>query len=161
MVARLQRQPEKPVPYIAKHQCHVGQRNAEDPTLAISSPIPHPGRGLQLVHRKLILRKENESQVDQTPRMKSVLGWFKKRFKKWYQPDTTMLERLETLAKSNKQEISCDEVFVVLDQFAEAVHRGENVLLFMPLIRQHLDICPTCREEYETLLRMLQPPLDA
>jgi hypothetical protein len=71
-----------------------------------------------------------------------------------------MLERLEILAKSNKQQIFCDEVFVVLDQFVEAVHRRENVLLFMPLIRQHLDICPACREEYETLLRMLQPHLD-
>ena len=92
--------------------------------------------------------------------MKSVFDWFKQRFKKWYQPDPAMLVRLETLAKSDKQEISCDEVFVVLDQFVEAVHRGENVLLLMPLVRQHLDVCPACREEYETLLRTLQPPLD-
>lgn len=92
--------------------------------------------------------------------MAPVFGWLKKRFKKWYQPNPSMLERLERLARSDKQKISCDEVFVVLDQFAESVHRGENVLLFMPLIRQHLDVCPTCREEYETLLRLLQPPLD-
>lgn len=92
--------------------------------------------------------------------MKSVFDWFRRRFKKWYRPDTVMKERLESLATSGKQEISCDEVFFVLDQFAEAVQRGENVLLFMPLVRQHLDTCAACREEYETLLRMLQPGND-
>jgi hypothetical protein len=92
--------------------------------------------------------------------MKSIVDWFKNRFKKWYRPDSSMKQRLETLASGEKHEISCEEVFMVLDQFAEAVQRGENVLIFMPLIRQHLDICPACREEYETLLAMLQPPLD-
>ena len=71
-----------------------------------------------------------------------------------------MQEHLESLAVSDKQGISCDEVFAVLDEFAEAVQRGENVLLFMPLVRQHLDVCPACRDQYEMLLRMLQPRLD-
>jgi len=71
-----------------------------------------------------------------------------------------MIGHLESLAVSDKQEISCDEVFTVLDQFAEAIHRGENVLIFMPLVRQHLDVCPACREQYEMLLSMLQPRLD-
>ena len=93
--------------------------------------------------------------------MASVLDWFRQRFKKWYQPDPAMKERLGALATRDQHEISCDEVFVVLDQFTEAVHRGENVLLLMPLVRQHLDVCPACREEYETLLRLLQPPLDS
>jgi hypothetical protein len=92
--------------------------------------------------------------------MKSVFDRFRHRFKKWYQPDPEMKNLLESLAISDKRERSCDEVFAVLDQFAEAVHRGENVLLFMPLVRQHLDVCPACREEYETLLRMLQPTPD-
>ncbi len=45
----------------------------------------------------------------------------------------------------------------MLDQFIEAVQRGENVLTFMPLVCQHLEMYPACREEYETLLRMPQP----
>jgi hypothetical protein len=65
--------------------------------------------------------------------------------------------RLKSLATADANEISCEDVFTVLDQFAEAIARGENALLFMPLVRQHLEICPDCREEYETLLRMLQP----
>jgi len=89
--------------------------------------------------------------------MKSIFDWFKKRFKKWYQPDSEMVNMLQALAMTEEQEISCDDVFAVLDEFAEAVRRGENVLLLMPLVRQHLDMCPDCREEYEALLRMLQP----
>lgn len=89
--------------------------------------------------------------------MKSFLDWFRKRFKKWYQPDAGTAKMLRALAMTEEHEISCDDVFAVLDEFAEAVDRGENVLLLMPLVRQHLDMCPDCREEYEALLRMLQP----
>ena len=89
--------------------------------------------------------------------MKSLLDLFRHPFKKWYRPDSTMQNRLKSLMIYDKHDISCDEVFIVLDQFVEAVHRGENVLLFMPLIRQHLEVCPACREEYEALLAMLQP----
>lgn len=89
--------------------------------------------------------------------MRSFFDWFRKRFKKWYQPDAEMVEMLRSLAMTEEQEISCDDVFAVLDEFAEAMQRGENVLLLMPLVRQHLEMCPDCREEYEALLRMLQP----
>ena len=92
--------------------------------------------------------------------MSSFLDRFRRRFKKWYQPDADMQKILRALAITEEQEISCEDVFAVLDQFVEAVQRGENVLLFMPLVRQHLDICPACREEYETLLKTLQPRLD-
>ena len=89
--------------------------------------------------------------------MKSIFDWFKKHFTKWYEPDPMTKKLLQSLAMTQENEISCDDVYTVLDQFAEAVKRGENVLLLMPLVRQHLDMCPDCREEYETLLRMLQP----
>jgi len=89
--------------------------------------------------------------------MKSIFDWFRKRFKKWYQPDTEIAKMLQSLAMTEEREISCDDVFAVLDEFVEAVRRGENVLLLMPLVRQHLDMCPDCREEYESLLRMVQP----
>jgi len=89
--------------------------------------------------------------------MKSIIDWFRRRFTHWYRPDAAMQKLLQSLAMTREQEISCDDVFAVLDQFVEAVRRGENVLLLMPLVRQHLDMCPDCREEYEALLRMLQP----
>lgn len=89
--------------------------------------------------------------------MKSIFDLFKRRFHKWYDPDPTTLKMLKSLAMTEEHEISCDDVYSVLDQFAEAVSRGENVLLLMPLVRQHLDMCPDCRAEYEALLNMLQP----
>ena len=91
--------------------------------------------------------------------MKTVFDWFKRRFSKWYQPDPMMQIMLRSLMMTEVREFSCDDVFAVLDQFVEAVQRGENVLIFMPLVRQHLDMCPDCREEYEALLSMLQPAL--
>jgi ABC-type xylose transport system substrate-binding protein len=87
--------------------------------------------------------------------MKSGFDWCKKQFKKWYRPDAEMVKMLQALIMTEENEISCDDVFAVLDEFAEAVRRGENVLLLVPLVRQHLDMCPNGREEYETLLRML------
>jgi len=89
--------------------------------------------------------------------MKNVFDWFKRHFRKWYEPDPAMQIMLRSLAMTEEHEISCDEVYSVLDEFAEAVNRGENVLIFMPLVRKHLDMCPDCREEYEALLNMLQP----
>jgi hypothetical protein len=89
--------------------------------------------------------------------IKSIINWLRRRFKKWRRPDAMTVKMLQALAITEEREISCDEVFAVLDQFAEAVLRGENILPFMPLVRQHLEMCPDCREEYETLLRMLQP----
>jgi hypothetical protein len=89
--------------------------------------------------------------------MKSIFDWFKQRFTKRYHPDPAMQVMLHSLAMTEEHEISCDEVYAVLDQFAEAVNRGENPLIFMPLVRQHLDMCPDCREEYDALLRMLKP----
>ncbi|HEX8990113.1 MAG TPA: hypothetical protein VF784_00415 [Anaerolineales bacterium] len=71
--------------------------------------------------------------------------------------DPALLKMVQMIAATGENEIACDQVYAVLDQFAEAVQRGENVLTFMPLVRQHLEMCPDCREEYETLLRMLQP----
>ena len=71
-----------------------------------------------------------------------------------------MEKMLKALAVSEEEGISCEDVFAVLDEFVEAVQRGENVLLFMPLVRKHLDVCPSCREEYEALLETLQPRTD-
>jgi len=87
-----------------------------------------------------------------------MFNWFKRLRNKQRPPNPAVMESLlRMVARTQQHEISCDEVYAVLDQFAEAVSRGENPLVFMPLVRQHLDMCPDCREEYEAILRMLQP----
>lgn len=52
-------------------------------------------------------------------------------------------------------ELSCDEVLALLDQFAEAYLRGEDVARLLPLVQHHLDMCGDCQEEFEALLRIL------
>lgn len=65
---------------------------------------------------------------------------------------------LEMLEKTQEEELTCDEVFALLDQFTEMASRGEDVAQLMPLVKLHLDICGDCREEYEALLNIVKAP---
>ncbi len=60
------------------------------------------------------------------------------------------------VAMTHDVEYSCDEVLRLLDQFVEAVLRGEDVAQLMPLILRHLEMCKDCHEEYEALLRIMR-----
>lgn len=59
---------------------------------------------------------------------------------------------------TDEVEYTCDDVHRLLDQFSEAVLRGENTARLMPLVQKHLDMCQDCREEFEALLRILRAP---
>ncbi len=72
------------------------------------------------------------------------------------QPPPALPKMLKSLAATQEVEYSCDDVLQVLDQFAEAFLRGENVAGLMPLVQRHLEMCPDCREEFEALLRILK-----
>jgi predicted component of type VI protein secretion system len=60
------------------------------------------------------------------------------------------------LSNTRDKELTCDEVFALLDQFAELAAQGEDVAQLMPLVKQHLDMCEDCREEYKVLARIVQ-----
>ena len=60
------------------------------------------------------------------------------------------------LEQTQEEEYSCDEVYELLDQYAEAVQRGEDPAHLMPLVKHHLDMCKDCHEEYEALLNILE-----
>jgi hypothetical protein len=60
------------------------------------------------------------------------------------------------VARTQETEYSCDDSYRLLDEFAEAVAQGRDAAKLMPLVQQHLDLCPDCREEFEALLRVLQ-----
>ena len=88
------------------------------------------------------------------------------RIKRWMQRITNapsadqnskLLQNLmQMLQMTHTEELSCDEVFVLLDQYAEKASRGENVAELMPLIQHHLELCPDCHEEYDALMRVLK-----
>jgi hypothetical protein len=60
------------------------------------------------------------------------------------------------LASTRDEELNCDQVYAMLEQFSEAVLHGEPLTELMQSIQQHLSVCPDCREEYETLLAMMK-----
>lgn len=87
--------------------------------------------------------------------MKNFLERLKQIFSPRPQTDPLLPPLLRSLADTKERELTCDEVHALLDQFAEAVQRGEDAARLMPLIQEHLDMCPDCREEYEALLQMM------
>ena len=63
---------------------------------------------------------------------------------------------LRMIQKTQENELSCDEVHDLLDQYTEMALRGEEVASLLPLVHFHIEHCPDCREEHEALLRILQ-----
>jgi hypothetical protein len=66
------------------------------------------------------------------------------------------LASISLLTDAPEAMLTCDQVFDLIDQYAERAARGEDVAHLMPLVAAHLDMCPGCREHYEALERVLQ-----
>ncbi len=56
---------------------------------------------------------------------------------------------------TRSNEIDCDECLHQLDEFVELTLSGQSAADAMPLVRQHLEQCDCCREEFEALLAVL------
>ncbi|HET9590405.1 MAG TPA: hypothetical protein VFO91_16580 [Anaerolineales bacterium] len=63
------------------------------------------------------------------------------RFERW----------LRNIHHTQDEEISCSECFDSVSHFVEVELSGEDPAIKLPRVKQHLDQCPACREEYETL----------
>ena len=86
--------------------------------------------------------------------MRNFLSWLQSLFRKPSPPTETHVA-LAMMSMTHEQELSCDEVHALIDQFAEMQLRGENPAHLFPLVQRHLDMCPECREEFEALLAAL------
>ena len=53
-------------------------------------------------------------------------------------------------------EIGCDECFDALDRYVELQVAGLDADAAIPGLRAHLDGCPACREEHESLLALVR-----
>ncbi len=62
----------------------------------------------------------------------------------------------QALEHTSEEEYSCEDVYRLMDQYAEIVTRGEDPAVLMPLVGQHLELCSDCREELDALLRMIR-----
>ena len=64
-----------------------------------------------------------------------------KRFENW----------LKNIYETQDEEISCTECFDLVSHYVELEVSGENAAAKLPQLKQHLDQCRACREEYEML----------
>lgn len=65
----------------------------------------------------------------------------KNRFERW----------LQNIHNTQDEEISCSECFDRVSHFVEVELSGDDAAAKMPQLKQHLDQCPACHAEYETL----------
>ena len=70
----------------------------------------------------------------------------------------TLKEMILILTNTHAGEgaLSCDECYEEIDHFAEISLVGMSAAEAMPLVQDHLDKCPDCREEYEALMTALK-----
>jgi hypothetical protein len=60
-------------------------------------------------------------------------------------------QALVRLLGPNEPEVGCDECFEELDRYVELEVAGADADAAVPGLRAHLEGCPACREEHESL----------
>ncbi len=70
-------------------------------------------------------------------------------------PDEVVERFLRILEEVRLDDMPCSQVYSRLDEYVEKEMHGEDASLLMPLLREHLDLCPDCCEEYEALLNVM------
>jgi len=58
---------------------------------------------------------------------------------------------LERLLGPAEPEVLCDECFEKIDQYVDLELRGADADAAIPGLRPHLEGCPACAEEYDSL----------
>lgn len=67
-----------------------------------------------------------------------------------------LVELMHRLEITTENAYCCDEVFALLDEYVELVADDEEAKRLMPLVKNHLDMCPDCHDAYEVLLHVLK-----
>ncbi|MEP0807178.1 MAG: hypothetical protein HRF47_16980 [Chloroflexota bacterium] len=88
--------------------------------------------------RELIQRVRNKIKPHEELSNEAVLGF------------------LRVLEDVRKEELSCAEIYSKLDEYVECEIGCKDAAHVMPLIREHLDICQECCDEYEALLDVVE-----
>ena len=60
-------------------------------------------------------------------------------------------DKIKRLLGPDRPELLCDECFERLDEYVDLELRGAAADDELPGMRPHLEGCPACREEYESL----------
>ena len=65
------------------------------------------------------------------------------------------MSEIERMLGPSGLELGCDECFDVLDEYVELELHGQDADVAVPGMRAHLEGCPACREEHESLRALL------
>lgn len=72
-------------------------------------------------------------------------------------PEAEMAKSIvQGILATRADEISCEECFIQLDQFADMHLANTTAQEALPLVQDHLNRCKDCREEFELLLVALE-----
>lgn len=63
---------------------------------------------------------------------------------------------IRAIKNTRSDEIGCDECFEKLDSFIELELKGKSPEKALPLVKDHLDRCGECKDEYEVLLEAIR-----
>jgi hypothetical protein len=72
------------------------------------------------------------------------------------QPPEVDRDRVARVLGPSERELTCDECFAELDRYAELELAGADADATVPGMRAHLDGCPACSEDHESLLALLR-----
>jgi hypothetical protein len=67
-----------------------------------------------------------------------------------------IVDLMHRLEETQEGSYSCADAFALLDEYVELVVDDEQAAQLMPLVKNHFDICPDCREKFEVLLHILK-----
>jgi anti-sigma factor RsiW len=67
----------------------------------------------------------------------------------------TQAQLLQGLLGPHGPELSCEQCFDLLDVYVEAETSSEEADLLVPGMRAHLQGCPACAEEHESLRALI------
>ena len=69
--------------------------------------------------------------------------------------DQTNRELIVRLLGPAEPEVSCEECFALLDRYVDLEVAGEDAGARLPGMRAHLQGCPACHEDHESLLELV------
>jgi hypothetical protein len=70
--------------------------------------------------------------------------------------DPPLDDLMRRLAKTKDEEILCSECLVLVVRYVDLELAGEDAMSLLPQLKQHLDQCSACREDYEMLYELAQ-----
>lgn len=71
-------------------------------------------------------------------------------------PNEAVLGFLRVLESAREENAPCDQIYARIDEYVEREVDKKDAAQLMPLVREHLDMCSECCEEYEALLDVLE-----